>query len=78
MAKSKEPLICEANTAHRTPALYQRDTDGLFVCPPCVPESTWKNYPGAKGNAVQVHERFIRRSEQARQNFGKEVANGNA
>lgn len=43
-------LSCEA-CAVKTDELYQRNTDGKWVCFSCVPASDWKAYPHAKANA---------------------------
>lgn len=67
--KKIESLPCEACGTDAAP-LYQRDTDGLFVCVPCVPQSTWNNYPGARERA----DLRDRRAQQARANFGREKA----
>jgi hypothetical protein len=67
-------LSCNANPQHMAPVLLQRDTDGLFVCAPCVPDSTWKMYPGAKERELHAYETAHKRAELARQNFGKEAA----
>lgn len=63
-------LTCEANESHYAKQLHQRDTDGLFVCAPCVPDSTWKKYPGSKQRALAEHRTSLKRAAQARANFG--------
>jgi hypothetical protein len=68
---------CEATNGkakkHYAPVLFQRDTDGLFVCAPCVPPSTWSLYPKPREQrllALRRLELARQRSTQAKKNFG--------
>ena len=73
MSKRREMLPCEANPKHLAHPLFQRDTDGLMVCVPCVPDSTWELYPGSKEREIRAYETAHKRAAIARQNFGKEI-----
>ncbi len=66
----KGHLTCE-DCHQSAPVLFQRCTDGKFVCARCVPDSSWREYlyaRAAKAEAIKELDLFRRRGALARKN----------
>lgn len=64
-------MNCENNKNHVVGGNGLILSEGKFVCTPCVSKETWRRYPGAEEKEMAAYNLSLKRSAQAKANFGK-------